>query len=87
MHSNSGNIEIMINDKVDEITKGFFESLLSRYQIYLQESMKGSDFTFDYVHFLYFKHDKINSILDGSYIYSPDWTKNKKAKTNPINKD
>ena len=49
--------------------------------------MKGTDFMFDYVHFVYLKRDKINSIFDGSYIYSPDWTKNKKAATNPIDKD
>ena len=37
MHSKKkGNIEIMINDKVDEITEKLFESLLNRYQIRLE---------------------------------------------------
>ena len=30
--SKSDNIEIMINDKTDEVVKDVFESLLSRYQ-------------------------------------------------------
>ena len=32
MHSNSDNIEIMINDKADEVTEELFQSLLSSYQ-------------------------------------------------------
>ena len=37
MHSKKkGNIEIMINDKADEITEKLFESLLNRYQIGLE---------------------------------------------------
>ena len=33
----------MINDEVDEIMKEHFESLKKRYQIKLEESMKGSE--------------------------------------------
>ena len=47
--------------------------------------MKGSGFVFDYVHLLH-KCQKINLSRGGSYIYSPDWIKNKKVTTNPINK-
>ena len=36
MHSKSDNIEIMVNDKPDEVTEEFFQSLLSRYQIGLE---------------------------------------------------
>ena len=39
MHSKSDNIEIMINDKADEVTE-LFQSLLSRYEIRLEISMK-----------------------------------------------
>ena len=46
MHSKSDNIEIMNNDKADEITEERFQSLLSRYQIVLETSMKGGDFVF-----------------------------------------
>ena len=48
--------------------------------------MKGSNFIFDCVHFLYYKCHKMNSKRGGSYIDSPNWIKNKKAAVNPINK-
>ena len=46
---NSDNIKIMINDKAEEVIKELFQSLLSRYQIGLETSMKGSEFVFDCV--------------------------------------
>ena len=45
----SDNIKIMINDKADEVIKELFQSLLSRYQIGLETSMKGSEFVIDCV--------------------------------------
>ena len=48
--------------------------------------MKGSDFFFNYVHLLYYKYHKTNSNSGGSYKGSPNWIKNKKTTTNPINK-
>ena len=39
IHSKSGNIEILINDKSDEVIEKIFESLLNRYQIGLETSM------------------------------------------------
>ena len=54
MHSKSNNIEIMINDKADEVIEELFQSLLSRYRIGLETSMKGSDFIFDCVHLIYY---------------------------------
>ena len=50
------------------------------------ESIKGSEFVFNYVLLLYYKCHKINPNRGGSYIDSPDWIKNKKATINPINK-
>ena len=47
--SKSDNIEIMTNDEAGEL----FKSLKNRYQNNL-ESMKGSEFLFDYVYFLYY---------------------------------
>ena len=85
MHSKSDNIEIMINDKADQIIKELFDSIKSRYQNNLK-SMKGSEFVFDYVHLLYYKCHKINLNCGGSYIDSPNWIKNKKATINPSNK-
>ena len=86
MHSKSDNKEIIINDEADEVIEELFKSLLNRYQNNLEESMKGSNFVFHYVHLLYYKCHKINSNRGGSYIDSSDWIKNKKATINPINK-
>ena len=55
MHSKSDNIEIMINDRVDEVIKELFDSLLSS----MKEVMKGTDYIFDYVHLSYQKCHKI----------------------------
>ena len=41
MHSKSGNIEIMINDKADEIIEDICQSLFPGYQIGLETSRKG----------------------------------------------
>ena len=81
MHSKNDNIEIMINDEAEEV----FDSVKNRYQNNL-ESMKGSEFVFDYIHLLYYKCHKINPNRGGSYLNSPDWIKNEKATVNPINK-
>ena len=60
MHSKSDNVEIMMSDKADEVIEELFQSLLSRYQIGLEASMKGSEFVFDCVQPLYCKCHKIN---------------------------
>ena len=83
MHSKNDNIEIMMNDKADEVIDELFQSLLSRYQIRLEASMKGSEFIFNCLQLLYYK---CHNIHRGSYIDSPDCIKNKKATINPINK-
>ena len=77
-HSKSDNVELMINDKSEEVIEELFQSPLSRYQIGLETSMRGSEFVFDYVHLLYYKSHKINIDRGGSYIDSPDWIRNKK---------
>ena len=55
MHSKRDNIEIMTNDKSDEVIEKLFESLLNRYQIGLKTSRRGSGFIFDCVQLLYYK--------------------------------
>ena len=85
MNSKSDNIETMVNDEADEVVKERFDSLKSRNQNNL-ESMKDSKFDFDYVHLLYYKCRKISTNCGGSYIDSPDWIRNKKAKINSISK-
>ena len=45
--------------------------------------MKGSDFEFDGVNFLYYYFNKISLNRGGSYIDSPKWLKDKKSTINP----
>ena len=78
MHSKSNNIKIMISDEADEFIKKLFDSLKNRYQNDLQ-SIRVSEFVFDYVQLLYYECHKINLDHGGSYIDSPDWIKNKKS--------
>ena len=49
--------------------------------------MKGSDFEFDGVNFLYHDFNKISINRGGSYIDSPKWLKDKKSTINPKNND
>ena len=53
MLSKSDNIEIMNNNKTDEVIEKRFQSLLPKYQIGLETPMKGSDFIFGCAHLLY----------------------------------
>ena len=49
--------------------------------------MKGSDFEFDGVNFLYYDFNEISLNRGGSYIDSPKWLKDKKSTINPKNND
>ena len=74
MHTRSANEEFMNGSDTDEIIKEIFKifrSLLQRYQENLQEKMKGSDFAFDGVNYLYYDWNKISISKGGSYIDSP----------------
>ena len=53
IHLKSDNIENMINDDADEVIEQLFKLLQTRYQNNFEDSMKGIEFVFDYVHFLY----------------------------------
>ena len=60
MHSKSSNIEFVSYYDASEVVNGFFQSLLSRYQIGFETSMRGSNFIFDSVQLLYYNYLKIN---------------------------
>ena len=75
MHTKSINEEFMNGSDTDKIIKELFKSLLQRYQENLQEKMKGSDFAFDGVNFLYYNFNKISISRSGSYVDSPKWLK------------
>ena len=87
MHTRSVNEEFMNGSETDEILKELFRSLLQRYQENLQEKMKGSDFAFDGVNYLYYDLNKISISKGGSYMDSPKWLKDKKSTINPKNND
>ena len=83
MHTRSDNEGFMNGSDTYEIIKELFESLFQRYQENLQEKMRGSEFAFDGVNFLYYDFDKISVSRGGSYIDSPKWLKNKKSTIYP----
>ena len=76
MHTRSDNVEIMIGDDNDDIIEELFKSFLQKYEESLQNKMRGSDFEFDVVFFLYYDFNKISISRGGSYIDSPQWLKN-----------
>ena len=67
----------------NEIIRNVFNSLSRRYQGGLQESMRGSEFVFDYLETLNYIFHKVDLKRLGSYIDTQDWIKkNKKATIN-----
>ena len=77
----------MIGKDNDETIEGLFKSFLQKYEENLQNKMRGSDFEFDGVNFLYYDFNKISLNRGGSYIDSPKWLKDKKSTINPRNND
>ena len=87
MHTRSDNIEIMIGDDNDDVIEELFKSFLKRYEENSQNKMRGSEFEFDGVNFLYHDFNKISINRGGSYIDSLKWLKDKKSTINPKHND
>ena len=87
MYTRSDNEEFINGSDTDEVVKLLFESFLQKYEENLQEKMKGSDFEFDGVNFLYYDFNKTSIYRGGSYIDSPKWLKDKKSTINFKNND
>ena len=87
MYTRSDNVEIMSGDDNDDIIEQLFESLLQNYEENLQNKMRGPDFEFDGVNFLYYDFNKTSIDRGGSYIDSPKWLKDKKSTINSKNND
>ena len=87
MHTRSDNIAIIIADDSDHIIEELFKSFLQKYEENLQEKMRGSDFEFDGVNFLYYDFNKISLNRGGYYIDSSKWLKDKKLTINLNNND
>ena len=60
MHTRSDNFEIMIGKDNDQTIEDLFKSYLQKYEENLQNKMRGSDFEFDGVNFLYYDFNKIS---------------------------
>ena len=69
------------------LLKNFLSRFYKKYEENLQKEMRGSDFEFDGVNFLYYDFNKISLNRGGSYIDSPKWLKDKKPTINPKNND
>ena len=87
MYVRSNNEEFMSRDDTDEIIKSLFQSFIRRYEESLQNKMKGSDFEFDGINFLYYDFNKTSIYRGGTYIDSPKWLRDKRSTKNPKNKD
>ena len=66
MYTRSYNEEIMNGSDTAEVIKLLFESFLQKYEENLQEKMKGSDFAFDGVNFLYYDFNNTSINRGGS---------------------
>ena len=87
MYTRSNNEEFVNGSDTNQVIKLLFESFLQKYEENLQEKMRGSDFEFDGVNFLYYDFNKRSINRGGSYIDSPKWIEDKKSTINPRNND
>ena len=87
MYTRSDNEEFMSGDDTNEIIKLLFESFLQRFEENLQNKMRGSEFEFDGINFLYYSFNKTSIYRGGTYIDSPKWLKDKKSTINLQNND
>ena len=97
MYTRSDNEEFMSGDDTNEIIKLLFESFLERFEEKLQNKMRGSEFEFDGINFLYYSFNKTSFTIlvnllsttsiyrGGTYIDSRKRLKDKKSTINPKN--
>ena len=71
MYSSSDSNIVMIGIDTDKIIQELFDSLLHKYQIGPEQSMKGSNFSFDYGSGMYYQFNKVKLNRGGSHIDSP----------------
>ena len=87
MYTRSFSEGIMSGSETEEIMEKLIKSLLQKYQDNLQNKMKGSDFIFNGVNYLFYDLNRITISKGGSYIESPKWLKDKKCTINQKNND
>ena len=83
MYPESDSSIVMIGNDTDEIIQEHLHSLLHKYKIGLDQSMKGSNFIFDYVSGIHYICNKVNLDRGVSYVDYPKWFKNKNVIINP----
>ena len=87
MYTRSSPEEIIIGSETEEVAENLIMSILQNYQDNLQNKMKGSDFIFNGINYLYYDLNRITISKGGSYIESPKWLKDKKCCINQKNND
>ena len=87
MYTRSTPEEIITGCETEEVAEKLIMQLSQKYQDNLQNKMKGSDFIFNGVNYLYYDLNKITISKGGSYIESPKWLKDKKCTINQKNTD
>ena len=87
MYTRSTPEEIIIGSETEEVAENLIMSILQKYQDNLQNKMKGSDFIFNGINYLYYDLNRITISKGGSYIESPKWLKDKKCTINQKNTD
>ena len=85
MYTRSTPEEIIIGCQTEEVAENLIMQLLQKYQDNLQNKMKGSDFIFSGVNYLYYDLNRITISKGRSYIESPKWLKDKKCTINQKN--
>ena len=74
--------EFMIGSETEEVAENLIMSILQKYQDNLQNKMKGFDFIFNGINYLYYDLNRITISKGGSYIESTKWLKDKKCTIN-----
>ena len=87
MYTRSIPEEIIIGCETEEVAESLIMQLLQKYQDNLQNKMKGSDFIFNGINYLYYDLNRITISKGGSYIESSKWLKDKKCAINQKNTD
>ena len=87
MYTRSTPEEIIIGSETEEVAENLIMSILQKYQDNLQNKMKGYDFIFNGVNYLYYDLNRIGISKRGSYIESPKWLKDRKCIINQKNTD
>ena len=75
MYTRSTPEEIIMGCETEEVAENLIMQLLQKYQDNLQNKMKGSDFIFNGINYLYYDLNRITISKGGSYIESPKWLK------------